>query len=135
MTLTSLAVRRAEPRPGRRPRETGTVTAELAVALPGVVLLAVLLALTGQAVIAQVRCADAARAGARLAARGEPTSAVLAEAGRRAPPGARTQVSAGAAEVTVVVSYRLAVPAGRWVTWAAVPLGASASAAVESTGP
>jgi hypothetical protein len=99
------------------------------------VLLAVLLALTGQAVIAQVRCTDAARAGARLAARGEPASAVLIEAERRAPPGAQARVSGGGDEVTVVVSYRLAVPAGRWVTWAAVPVRASASAAVESAGP
>ena len=75
---------RALPQPGS---EAGTVTAELAVALPAVVLLAVLLALTGQAVIAQVRCTDAARAAARLAARGEATPAVLTEAGRRAPPG------------------------------------------------
>jgi hypothetical protein len=135
MTSRSRTGHPGQGMPARRSGETGTVTAELAVALPGVVLLAVLLALTGQAVIAQVRCTDAARAAARLAARGEPASAVLAEAARRAPPGARARLSADGAEVTVVVSYRLAVPAGRWVTWAAVPVGASASAAVESADP
>ncbi len=104
-------------------------------ALPAVVLLAVLLALTGQAVIAQVRCTDAARAAARLAARGEATPAVLAEAGRRAPWGARADVAPGGDEVTVVVSYRLTVPAGRWVSWAALSLRGTATAAVETPGP
>ena len=61
---------RAKSRPGawsraRSSRDGGTVTAELAVALPGVVLLAVALLVAGQAAIGEVRCTDAARAGAR----------------------------------------------------------------------
>ena len=54
------------------------VTAELAVALPAVVLIAVL-ALSGvQVAMTQVRCLDAAGVAARLAARGETADVVAA---------------------------------------------------------
>jgi hypothetical protein len=63
------------------------VTAELAVALPALVL-ASLIALTGlQAVVMQMRCLDAAGVAARLAARGEARAdvdAAVAAAGPRA---------------------------------------------------
>ncbi len=135
MSAVPSHLRRPKRRARGRAADAGTVTAELAVALPGVVLLAVLLALTGQAVIGQVRCTDAARAAARLAARGEPAPRVLAEARSRAPAGARTQVSVAGDEVTVDVSSRLAVPAGRWLTWAALSLHGRATASVESPVP
>ena len=77
-----------------RDRDGGTVTAELAVALPGVMLLAVALLVTGQAVIGEVRCTDAARAGARLAARGESDPAVAAEVA--SPPGTQVSIARGA---------------------------------------
>jgi hypothetical protein len=58
--------------------ERGMVTAELAVALPSVVLVA-LLALSGvQVAMTQVRCLDAAGVAARLAARGEAADVVAA---------------------------------------------------------
>jgi hypothetical protein len=112
----------------RSRRDGGTVTAELAVALPGVVLLAVALLVAGQAAIGEVRCTDAARAGARLAARGEPASAVLAETIRLAPPGAQVGVSRAGDEVRVEVSSPLGSPAP---SWARLTMRASAVASVE----
>ena len=61
------------------------VTAELAVTLPSVVLVA-LLALSGvQVAMAQLRCRDAAGIAARLSARGEATEVVGAAATSAAP--------------------------------------------------
>jgi hypothetical protein len=106
----------------------GTVTAELAVALPGVVLLAVALLVVGQAGIGEVRCTDAARAGARFAARGEAASAVAAEAARLAPPGARVAVTRSGDAVRVDVTAPLGGPAP---SWARLTMRASATASVE----
>jgi len=90
----------------------GSITAEVAIALPAVVLaLAVVLAVAVVA-SAQVRCVDAARAGARAAARGEPAARVSAVARGLAPGGARVSVDvAGAsASVTVLAPLRLPLP-------------------------
>lgn len=89
----------AWPRPGeaarsagQRGRDQGSVTAEIAVALPALVLVA-LAALWGVAIAsAQLACADAARAGARAAARGESPAAVRVAVSRSAPEGARVSV-------------------------------------------
>jgi TadE-like protein len=116
----------------RRDREAGTVTAELAVALPGVLLLAVALLVTGQAVIGEVRCTDAARAGARLAARGEPDAAVAAEVARLAPRGTQVSIARGAMLVVVSVRSPLGSPAP---SWAGLTMRASATASVEATDP
>jgi hypothetical protein len=98
---------RAEPRAATA--ERGAATAEMAVALPSLVLvLAVALAAVDLG-LAQVRCVDAARLGARLLARGEPASTVLAEVRAAAPDGARVMVGTSAGRVTV--SVRGAVPA------------------------
>lgn len=59
-------------------RDAGTATAELAVAMPAVAMALVAVLGVGQVVIAQLGCADDARAGARAAARGEPLVAVRA---------------------------------------------------------
>jgi hypothetical protein len=112
--------------------DAGTVTAELAVALPGVLLLAVALLVTGQAVIGEVRCTDAARAGARLAARGEPDAAIAAEVARLAPPGTHVSVARGTTDVVVSVSSPLGTPAP---SWAGLTMHASATASVETTDP
>ena len=79
-------------------------TVELAVAMPSVVLVLGLglTALTAGA--DQVRCIDAARATARLAARGEPGPGAIAAGQRLAPEGSEIRVSGGPAEVTVVVT-------------------------------
>jgi hypothetical protein len=108
------------------------VTAELAVALPGVILLAVALLVAGQAVIGQVRCTDAARAGARLAARGESGAAVAAEARRLAPRGSQVSVARVGDQVRVEVSSPLGAPAP---PWARLTMRASATASVEGVSP
>ncbi|MEU8268783.1 TadE family type IV pilus minor pilin [Sphaerisporangium sp. NPDC049002] len=107
----------------------GSVTAEMAVALPSLVLVlgAALWAIA--AVTAQLECVDAARAGARAAARGESLEAVRQAAARAAPEGAIVSVTRDSAlsRVTISTSVRpswvIAVPA--------VPVGASASSATE----
>lgn len=84
--------------------ERGSVTAELALALPAVVLLLAAVLVLGSAATGQLRCADAARAGARAAALGEDTAAITAIAGRLAGSGASVGVDRGGGWVTVTVS-------------------------------
>ena len=80
------------------------VTAEIALALPVLVLL-LAVALGGiRYGIDQVRCLDAARAGARAAARGDSPAAVVELARRAAPTGAGVDVSTTAGLERVEVS-------------------------------
>ena len=73
-----------------RSAERGTVTAELAVALPVLVVLLVAALTAVSAVTTQMRCVDAAREAVRAAARGEADGADL---GRNvAPEGATVTV-------------------------------------------
>ncbi|GHB43209.1 hypothetical protein GCM10010331_33470 [Streptomyces xanthochromogenes] len=77
---------------GRHRGDRGFVTAETAVAIPALVgfALALLWALT--AASAEIRCVDAARAGARAVARSEPEAVALAAARSAAPRGATVTV-------------------------------------------
>ncbi|MEW2191209.1 TadE family type IV pilus minor pilin [Streptomyces microflavus] len=75
-----------------RDRDRGAVTAEAAVVIPVLVAFAMVLLWALVAASAQIRCVDAARAGARAAARSEPEAAVLAAARDAAPRGARVAV-------------------------------------------
>jgi Flp pilus assembly protein TadG len=85
------------------------VTAELAVALPALAIV-VGAAFGGvSAMTAQLRCADAAAAASRLAARGESDGAVRAAA-QAAEPGATVSISRSTMTVKVVVAKRLAGP-------------------------
>ncbi|MGY1698477.1 TadE family type IV pilus minor pilin [Geodermatophilus sp. SYSU D00766] len=104
------------------------VTAETAVVLP--VLLLVLAAVVAAVVVvgAQVRCVDAAREGARAAARGEDEAVVRALVARVAPDGARTEVAVGGGEVRVTVTAEVA-PLGP--VQLGVGIGASAVARLE----
>ncbi|NUU16081.1 pilus assembly protein TadE [Cellulomonas humilata] len=104
---------------GRRDR--GSVTAELAVGLPAVVLLLVALLTVASAAVAQTRCTDAARAGARSAALGEADGTVVATARRLAGEGAAVAVSRSEGWVTVTVSDAVG-------SWQGTPLRAHASA-------
>lgn len=92
------------------PDDRGTVTAETAVVLP--VLLVVLVAAVWvlACVSAQLRCVDAARSAARLLARGEAGSTVLAAAREAAPAGASVDVRHDGDSVVVVVSARVRPP-------------------------
>jgi hypothetical protein len=99
----------AGPRPHQ---ERGSVTAEFALSLPVVVLAMIVALAVGQVVMAQVRCSDAARAGAREAARGEAGGTVVQEALRVAPPGAGVTLArrGRCVEVTVATAVRLPLP-------------------------
>ncbi|MFE5238641.1 MULTISPECIES: TadE family type IV pilus minor pilin [unclassified Streptomyces] len=84
-------MRSSEASQGGRAGDRGAVTAEAAMVLP--VLVAFVLALVWALVAAsdQIRCVDAARAGARAAARSEPEAEVRSAARQAAP--SRAQVS------------------------------------------
>lgn len=90
-------------RPDDRRGERGMVSAEFAVALPALLLVLALALGVVRLSIDQVRCVDAARAAARLLARGEPVGTATAEAHRLAP-GTQVSAAAGGDRVTVVVT-------------------------------
>ena len=93
---------RTEPGDGRG-REAGSVTVELAIGMVTVVaLLGLVLGLVA-AGVAQIRCTDAARAGARAASLGEDDTAVALVAARAAGPGAEVSVSRDGEWVDVTV--------------------------------
>lgn len=89
-------------------------TAELAVAMPAVllVLAIVLSALMGG--VDQVRCVDAARAGVRLLARGESAGQALDTARQAAPDRARVTARDSGSTVSVSVEGPLRGPL-RWL--------------------
>lgn len=89
-------------------------TVELAVAMPSVVLVLGLGLTALSAGADQVRCVDAARATARLAARGEPVADAVAAGRRLAPAGSQVSVTTGVEQVDVVVTGPPA-PGLRWV--------------------
>jgi len=91
-----------------RHRDDGMVTAETAVVLPVLVLVLAATVAAVTVVGAQLRCVDAAREGARAAARGEEVAAVTELVGRAAPAGAVTSVTTGPEEVRVTVTARIA---------------------------
>ncbi|MGF1342436.1 TadE family type IV pilus minor pilin [Streptomyces flavovirens] len=109
-------------------RDRGAVTAEAAMAVP--VLVAFVLALVWALVAAsdQIRCVDAARAGARAAARSEPEAAVLAAARAAAPGGAQIGVERSGGLWRVRVRSPAPGPGGLALT-----LSAEAAALAEDT--
>lgn len=110
-------------------RDRGSVTAETAVALPGLVLLFAAALWAVSLAGAQIACVDAARLGARAAARGEPPAAVRAAAARAAPPGASIRVRRGPDLTRVTVDARVASRLG--IVMPVVRLEARAIAATE----
>lgn len=119
----------ARPRVGA---ERGAVTAELAILLPAVVLLLLVCGVLGAAVLGQIRCADAARAGARAAAIGESHEQVVAVAQQLAGDDAEVLVSRDGAWVEVRVARPVA---GELVGLGALQASATARAWVEPGGP
>ncbi|MFI7357361.1 TadE family type IV pilus minor pilin [Streptomyces avidinii] len=73
--------------------DRGYVTAEAALVIPALVLFAALLVWALMAAAAQIRCVDAARAGARAAARSEPVEVAESAARAAAPEGARVELA------------------------------------------
>lgn len=102
----------APPPTGTRSRgpahgDDGSVTAETAVVLPCLLLVLAVLVAVLAVVAGQLRCVDAARSAARLAARGDVVQAVRAEAALRAPDGAVVQVVERGDRVVVQVQARV----------------------------
>lgn len=85
-------------------RDHGMATAELAVALPAVVLVIVAGMSAVSVLTAQLRCVDAAREAVRAAARSESGTVVQSLAARAAPAGATVAITGNESEVTVTVS-------------------------------
>ncbi|MEV7001994.1 TadE family type IV pilus minor pilin [Streptomyces sp. NPDC093982] len=107
-------MRGCEPRTGGRSRrgpgrlavrgsDRGFVTAETAVVLPVLVMFAMALVWGLLVVAAQIQCVDAARTGARAAARQDPADAVIEVTREAAPRGATVTVGRKRDEVRVVV--------------------------------
>lgn len=94
-----------------REKDRGFVTAESAVVLPVLVIVAMALVGALLAVVAQIECVDAARAGARAAARQDPADAVVEVAREAAPRGAKVTLSREGDQVRVAV---VAKPMRRW---------------------
>jgi Flp pilus assembly protein TadG len=114
---------------GRSRRDRGSVTAETAVVLPALVIV-LAASLWAVAVVGmRLQCVDAARAGARAAARGEPPDAVRAAVARSAPADAKVDVSSGGEIARVEVSLRIEPPWGPALP--AVDVKASAVSALE----
>ena len=113
-----------------RSRDAGMVTAETAVLLP--VLLVVLAAAVGvlACVAAQLRCVDAARAAARVAARGDAPALVQQTGARLAPADAQVRLRRSGETVEVVVTARVR-PFGPALRLPAVAVRGRAVAAVE----
>jgi hypothetical protein len=110
------------------------VTAELAAAIPTLVLVLFIALSALSTVTDQVRCVDAARATARALARGDDRAAALSAGTRLAPVGASFTVSGSgsgpAPEVTVVVRGRPAPGLGWLGAWA-TPTGHAVAAREE----
>ncbi len=92
--------------------DAGMVTAETAVVLPVLVFILISALAAVSVVTAQMRCTDAAREGARAAARGESDAAVSQIAASSAPAGSAVSVSRNGDRVTVAVSASVALFAG-----------------------
>ena len=108
--------------------DKGFATAEAAVVLPTLMVVLSLCVGVVVAVGAQLRCVDAARVAARVAARGD-TDAQARAAGRQAAPGgAEVRVSHTGPTVQVLVEVDLRVT--RWLP--ALHLAAASTAEVES---
>lgn len=120
--------------PGRalRGSDAGYVTAEAAVVVPVLVVLTAMLLWGLTAAAAQIRCVDAARAGARAAARSEPPPAALAAASAAAPRGAAVSLRRDGDLVRVRVTARSLGP-GRLAGALSLTVAADAAALAEDT--
>lgn len=142
MTATPARVR---PRPVRRAAarsspalssavpsddDRGSVTAELALGMVAVVLVLAALLVTTSAVATRMRCLDAARSAARVAALRVEEAQVVAAA-HRVAPGARVVVAHDQPWVEVTVSSAVG---GSWFTGGALTVSGSAVAWVEPGG-
>ncbi|MFF4170184.1 TadE family type IV pilus minor pilin [Streptomyces sp. NPDC001744] len=117
-------------RSDRSPSDRGFVTVEAALVLPVLALFTVTLLWGLAAAAAQIRCVDAARAGARMAARSEPVASAEGAARAAAPEGARVSVIRTGELWRVTVEVAAPGPRGLGLT-----LRADAAALAEDTEP
>jgi len=117
---------------GRRRRERGMVTAEAAVVIPVLLLVALVCGWIVAVGAAQIRVLDAAREGARLAGRGEPPPVVEAAVRKAGPDGAASTMSAGGDTVTVHVTAQVRPGLPLLDLLPAVTLDSSATAVLEA---
>ena len=99
-----------------RRSDRGFVTVEAALVLPVLALFTVALLWALAAAAAQIRCVDAARAGARIAARAEPVASAESAARAAAPEGARVSVTRSGELWRVTVEAEAPGPRGMGVT-------------------
>lgn len=111
--------------------DQGSVTAELALGMVAVVLVLAALLVTTAAAAARMRCLDAARTGARVAALRVDETEVVAAA-HRVAPGARVTVTHDPPWVEVSVTSAVG---GAWFTGGAITVEGTAVAWVEPDGP
>lgn len=111
--------------------ERGSVTAEVAVVLPALVLLAGLLLGIGHVGVLQLRIDEAARAGAREAVRGESSASVQQTVRRLAGEGAVASIESRGGWTTVHVRAEVVGPV---VDLMDIDLIASASGREEASG-
>jgi hypothetical protein len=90
----------------------GSVTAELALALPSLLLILTIGIWLQSAVALQARCLDAARAGARAIARGDADGVVRARVAAVLPAGSSVAIEHSGGNVTVQVRAAARPPAG-----------------------
>lgn len=94
-------------------RQRGSATAELAVVLPSMVLVLAVLVWVIAVASMQLRCVEAARAGARAAARGEADAAIARRArGSTGLRDAEVRIRRRAGEVSVEVRAAMRPPLG-----------------------
>lgn len=112
-------------------------SAEFAAALPAVILVAVMSIHAVGWAIDSVRCLDAARATARLLARGDPAQGAISHGRRLAPVGAKFAIAAG----PELIEVRVAGPGGGGPSWLAglsllpAPTGTALAAREDVSGP
>jgi hypothetical protein len=116
---------------GRECFDRGSVTAEVAVVLPALVLLAGLLLGIGHVGVLQLRIDEAARAGAREAVRGESSASVQQTVRRLAGEGAVASIESRGGWTTVHVRAEVVGPV---VDLMDIDLIASASGREEASG-
>jgi hypothetical protein len=119
--------RRARDDPGR-----GAVTAEIATALPALVVVVIGAVWVVSVGLAQLRCGDAAREAARAAARGDEPEVVSSVAETTAPDGATVRVRVDGSFVTVEVTAKVPLPLPFGDQLPAPTVGASAAAVREA---
>ncbi len=110
----------------------GSVTAEAALTLPVVMAVVLVVAWALSLGVAEIRAVDAARDGARQAARGDDPAAVREAAERTAPSGSRIQLHRDGDMVAVTVSVVAHAP--RWLLVPLPPVHLSSTSTVEVEG-